>query len=206
MNQFKKQFLGLITDFTRATSSRCLRTTTWKKSQDRVPHTFLRCWQFFLGIISRRSGSPGPGNSSPKSCPYRLRSWVSVYTDDDEAYAIWKDRSKSRRRRICRLGDHDNFWPADAKEKGPDGPCRPVGCSLTSAAENGCGKPGCNPGIRAAAGSLRSGTWCSPSSTAKTAASWNLSSEEYRYRHGLGTRHRRAAGVASNCRPTCWCR
>jgi len=51
--------------------------------------------------------------------------WVSVYKDDDEAAKIWKDEIKIPANRIVRLGDKSNFWPSEAKEKGPNGPCGP---------------------------------------------------------------------------------
>ena len=51
--------------------------------------------------------------------------WVSVYKDDDEAYKIWKDLIKVPGNKIIKLGDKENFWPSQAKEKGPNGPCGP---------------------------------------------------------------------------------
>ena len=48
------------------------------------------------------------------------RVWVSVYKDDDEAYAIWRDEVGVPEERIMRLGEKDNFWSS-----GPTGPCGP---------------------------------------------------------------------------------
>ena len=45
---------------------------------------------------------------------------VSVFQDDDESAAIWRDRVGVNPRRIVRLGEADNFWSA-----GPTGPCGP---------------------------------------------------------------------------------
>jgi len=53
------------------------------------------------------------------------RLWVSVYRDDDEAYNIWNNDIKIPASKIVRLGDKENFWPAEAREKGPNGPCGP---------------------------------------------------------------------------------
>ncbi|OSX70803.1 hypothetical protein BU14_0666s0009 [Porphyra umbilicalis] len=50
--------------------------------------------------------------------PERLA--VSVYTDDDEAYALWRDVVGVPAARIQRLGEEDNFWAS-----GPTGPCGP---------------------------------------------------------------------------------
>ncbi|MDM7936103.1 MAG: alanine--tRNA ligase [Cyanobium sp. CZS 48M] len=45
---------------------------------------------------------------------------VSVFRDDDEAAAIWRDTVGVDPRRIVRLGEADNFWVS-----GPTGPCGP---------------------------------------------------------------------------------
>jgi alanyl-tRNA synthetase len=45
---------------------------------------------------------------------------VSVFRDDDEAAAIWRDVVGVNPRRIIRLGEADNFWAS-----GPTGPCGP---------------------------------------------------------------------------------
>jgi len=45
--------------------------------------------------------------------------WVSVYKDDDEAYAIWKDVVKIPAARIIKFGEKENFWPSEAPTKGP---------------------------------------------------------------------------------------
>jgi len=46
---------------------------------------------------------------------------VSVYQDDDEAFKIWKDKIKVSVEKISKLGDKENFWPSEAKEKAPTG-------------------------------------------------------------------------------------
>ncbi len=55
--------------------------------------------------------------------PNRL--WVTVYEDDDEAYAIWRDVVGVPEERIQRFGEDENFWPANAISEGPNGPCGP---------------------------------------------------------------------------------
>ncbi len=52
--------------------------------------------------------------------PNRL--YVTVYTDDDEAYAVWRDQVGVPEERISRWGEDDNFWPANAVSNGPNGP------------------------------------------------------------------------------------
>ncbi|CAM8930363.1 unnamed protein product [Rhodiola kirilowii] len=46
------------------------------------------------------------------------RVWISVYEDDDEAYAIWHDEVGVPTERIKRMGAEDNFWTS-----GVTGPC-----------------------------------------------------------------------------------
>ena len=53
------------------------------------------------------------------------RLWVSVYKDDEEAYAIWLNEIKMPTDRIVKLGDKSNFWPSNARLNGPNGPCGP---------------------------------------------------------------------------------
>ncbi len=38
------------------------------------------------------------------------RIWVSVYEQDDEAAALWRDVVGFPPERLVRLGDEDNFW------------------------------------------------------------------------------------------------
>src|SRR5208337_5561404 len=44
--------------------------------------------------------------------------YITIYKDDDEAEAIWKNKMKIPEDRIFRLGKATNFW-----EMGPVGPC-----------------------------------------------------------------------------------
>jgi len=45
---------------------------------------------------------------------------VSVFEEDDEAFAIWRDKIGVPEARIKRMGRDDNFW-----DSGPTGPCGP---------------------------------------------------------------------------------
>lgn len=132
MNQFKDHFLGKVKlDFTRATTcQKCLRTGDIDNvGRTAFHHTFFEmlgnfsfgdyfkndaihwAWQFltdkkWLGID-----------------PTRLS--VTVYKDDDEAYGIWKDKIGLPDKRITRMDEDENFWPASAPSQGPDGVCGP---------------------------------------------------------------------------------
>ena len=50
---------------------------------------------------------------------------MTVYLDDDEAADIWRDEVKVPAAKISRLGEDENFWPANAPSLGPDGVCGP---------------------------------------------------------------------------------
>jgi len=54
--------------------------------------------------------------------PQRL--YVTVYEEDDEAFAHWVQVGVPPER-IHRFGADENFWPQDAPSKGPNGPCGP---------------------------------------------------------------------------------
>ncbi|MBQ4257905.1 MAG: alanine--tRNA ligase [Clostridia bacterium] len=67
--------------------------------------------------------------------------WPSVYEEDDEAYAIWRDKIGVPEERIVRLGKEDNFWEHGT---GPCGPCSEI--YFDRGEKYGCGKPDCKPG------------------------------------------------------------
>ncbi|MDZ4861602.1 MAG: alanine--tRNA ligase [Candidatus Hydrogenedentes bacterium] len=69
--------------------------------------------------------------------------WVSVFEDDDEAYAIWEKEIGIPSRRIVRLGAKENFW-GPAGDTGACGPCSEM--HIDRGEHLGCGKPGCAPG------------------------------------------------------------
>lgn len=150
MNQFKKEFMGIDSGFKRAaTCQRCLRTDDLEKvGKTMGHHTFFEmlgnfsfgdyfkkdaiswAWEFLTGELKIK----------------KEKLWVSVYREDNEAYKIWKDLIKVPGEKIVRLGDKENFWPAEAKTNGPNGPCGP--CSeifFDHGKETGCGKPNCSP-------------------------------------------------------------
>ena len=50
--------------------------------------------------------------------------WVTVYEDDDEAFALWKEHSTLPDERIQRLGKDTNYWSTG--QPGPAGPCSEI--------------------------------------------------------------------------------
>ena len=67
--------------------------------------------------------------------------WPSVYEEDDEAYAIWRDKIGVPEAHIVRLGKADNFWEHGT---GPCGPCSEI--YFDRGIKHGCGSPDCKPG------------------------------------------------------------
>jgi alanyl-tRNA synthetase len=66
------------------------------------------CWE----LLTREWGLP----------PGRLK--ATVFTDDDDAFALWKSVAGLGEDRILRLGEKDNFWAMG--DTGPCGPCSEV--------------------------------------------------------------------------------
>lgn len=151
MVQFKRVFLGEEKrDYSRAaTSQKCLRAGGKHNDLENVGytarhHTFFEmlgnfsfgdyfkekaigyCWD----LLVNEYGLPAE------------KLYVSVYKDDDEAYAIWRDRIGVPTDRIVRLGEKDNFWSMG--ETGPCGPCSEVLIDRGEAL--GCGRADCMPG------------------------------------------------------------
>ena len=69
------------------------------------------------------------------------RLWATVYENDDDAYAIWRDIIGMPEDRIVRLGKDDNFWEIGT---GPCGPCSEI--YFDRGEQYGCDNPDCKPG------------------------------------------------------------
>ena len=66
--------------------------------------------------------------------------WITVFHDDDEAAAIWKDKIGVPADRIVRLGEADNFWSMG--ETGPCGPCSEI--HIDQGEDYGCKRKDCS--------------------------------------------------------------
>ena len=132
MNQFKDHFLGKCKlDFTRATTcQKCLRTGDID-NVGRTPrhHTFFEMLgNFSFGDYFKREAIHWAwefltAKSWLSIAPEKLS--ITVYHDDNEAFAIWADEVGVPAARITRMGEDDNFWPASSPSQGPDGVCGP---------------------------------------------------------------------------------
>ena len=65
--------------------------------------------------------------------------WITIYTDDDEAFDIWRNDIGIPEERIVRM--EDNFWEIGP---GPCGPCSEIYVDLGE--ERGCGSADCKVG------------------------------------------------------------
>lgn len=150
MTQFKEQFMGSIKGFRRAaTCQKCLRTGDLENvGKTAYHHTFFEMLgNFSFGDYFKKDAITWAWEflTSALKLPGR-RLWVSVYEEDEEAYDIWKRQIRIPGERIVRFGQKDNFWPSEAKDKGPNGPCGP--CSeifFDYGKSTGCGKDDCSP-------------------------------------------------------------
>src|SRR6478672_9384569 len=132
MNQFKDHFLGKVKlEFTRATTcQKCLRTGDIDNvGRTAYHHTFFEMLgNFSFGDYFKREAVRWAWELLTDKKWFGLdpaRLSVTVYLDDDEAAAIWQDEIGLPANRIERMGEDDNFWPASAPSKGPDGVCGP---------------------------------------------------------------------------------
>jgi alanyl-tRNA synthetase len=125
MLPFKPVFLGQQQrPAPRATSSqKCIRTNDIENvGRTARHHTFFEMLgNFSFGDYFKEQAiqwawelSTGVFGLSPKNLV------VSVFRDDDEAEAIWRDGVGVNPKRIIRMDEADNFWAS-----GPTGPCGP---------------------------------------------------------------------------------
>ena len=125
MLPFKPVFLGQAPrPAPRATSSqKCIRTNDIENvGRTARHHTFFEMLgNFSFGDYFKEQAiawawelSTGVFGLSPRHLV------VSVFREDDEAEAIWRDRVGVNPKRIIRMDEADNFWAS-----GPTGPCGP---------------------------------------------------------------------------------
>src|SRR5204863_6221614 len=133
MVQFKRVFLGEERrDYVRATSSqKCVRAGGKHNDLENVGrtarhHTFFEMLgNFSFGDYFKAQAIEYAWELLTKDFGLdKGRMIATVYTDDDDAFALWKKIAGLSDDRILRLGEKDNFWAMG--DTGPCGPCSEV--------------------------------------------------------------------------------
>ncbi|MBD1884213.1 alanine--tRNA ligase [Microcoleus vaginatus] len=125
MLQFKPIFLGQRTaESPRATTSqKCIRTNDIENvGRTARHHTFFEMLgNFSFGDYFKKQAIAWAWELSTEVFGLPASNLVvSVFREDDEAFAIWRDEIGIPGDRIQRMGEEDNFW-----QSGPTGPCGP---------------------------------------------------------------------------------
>ncbi|MEO1750541.1 alanine--tRNA ligase [Thiofaba sp. EF100] len=140
MNQFKDVFLGFDQrPYTRAASSqKCVRAGGKHNDLENVGYT-ARHHTFFEMLGNFSFGDYFKREAIAYAWEYltevlklpKDKLWVTVYAEDDEAYAIWTKEIGVPEERCIRIGDNkgaryasDNFWAMG--DTGPCGPCTEI--------------------------------------------------------------------------------
>jgi alanyl-tRNA synthetase len=142
MNQFKEIFLGArVSQYKRvANSQKCIRVSGKHNDLEEVGydtyhHTFFEMlgnWSF--GDYYKRESIAWGWELLTRVWELpKNRLWATVYKDDDEALAIWKEVTDIDPTHILKFGEKDNFW--EMGETGPCGPCSEIHFDRTP---NGC--------------------------------------------------------------------
>src|SRR5690349_379355 len=144
MVQFKRVFLGeqLPPGGRRATTcQKCVRAGGKHNDLEQVGHTarhhtfFEMLGNFSFGDYFKRDAIRFAWEFVTKELklrPEHLR--VSVFKEDDEARALWREIAGLPDSRIYGLGAHDNFW--QMADTGPCGPCSEIFVDLAFIAED----------------------------------------------------------------------
>ncbi|HEX7528952.1 MAG TPA: alanine--tRNA ligase, partial [Thermoanaerobaculia bacterium] len=133
MNQFKDCFLGREKRaYTRATTSqKCVRAGGKHNDLDNVGYTsrhhtfFEMLGNFSFGDYFKKEAIDFAWELVTSKKYYGLdaeRLWATVFTDDDEAAALWERYLPKTR--VARFGEKDNFWSMG--DTGPCGPCSEI--------------------------------------------------------------------------------
>ncbi|MBD2571280.1 alanine--tRNA ligase [Anabaena lutea] len=129
MLPFKPIFLGQRTpDFKRATTSqKCIRTNDIENvGRTKRHHTFFEMLgNFSFGDYFKPQAIAWGWELSTQVFGFSPQNLVvSVFEEDDEAFAIWRDNIGVTEKRIKRMGADDNFWVSGIT--GPCGPCSEI--------------------------------------------------------------------------------
>ncbi|MCJ7576529.1 MAG: alanine--tRNA ligase [Dehalococcoidia bacterium] len=145
MVQIKPYYLGLEVPPSRrlASCQKCFRTTDIDLVGDSKHLTFFEMLgNFSVGDYFKRETISWAWEFVTEHLRLpRERLWVTIYLDDDEAFAYWRQLGVPAER-ILRFDEDENFW-------GPVGDCGPCGpdseIHYDMGEEFGCGRSECKP-------------------------------------------------------------
>jgi alanyl-tRNA synthetase len=147
MVQFKNYFLGIETPPNRklASCQKSFRTTDIESVGDTKHLTFFEMLgNFSIGDYFKKEAISWAWEFTTERMKISAdRLWITVYSDDDEAFEIWNKKIGVPAEKIMRFGAKDNFW-GPAGSSGPCGPCSELHYDFGK--NIGCGRPECNPG------------------------------------------------------------
>ena len=146
MAPMKKYFTGEVTPPRKrvTTCQKCIRTGDIENVgiTDRHGTYFEMLGNFSFGDYFKHEATAWAWEFCTKVLELPVdRLWVTIYTDDDEAFDIWTKEVGVDPKRIVRLGREDNFWEHGS---GPCGPCSEI--YFDRGEKYGCGKPTCGVG------------------------------------------------------------
>ncbi|WP_068314487.1 alanine--tRNA ligase [Polycladidibacter hongkongensis] len=133
MVPFKNVFTGVEKrDYVRATSSqKCVRAGGKHNDLDNVGYTarhhtfFEMLGNFSFGDYFKEQAIELAWNLLTKEyCLPKDKLLVTVYSEDDEAFSIWKKLTGFADEKIIRIPTSDNFWSMG--DTGPCGPCSEI--------------------------------------------------------------------------------
>ena len=146
MNPFKDIFLGAreSQDKRVADTQKCIRVSGKHNDLEEVGidtyhHTFFEMlgnWSFGDYYKREAIGWAWELMTEVWGLP-KERLWATVYKDDAEAEAIWKEVTDINPAQVLRFDEKDNFW--EMGETGPCGPCSEIHIDLTA--------EGCTPAM-----------------------------------------------------------
>ncbi len=129
MNQFKAEFVGKgdLTNRRVSTIQKCFRQGDLENVGRTPRHlTFFEMMgHFSFGDYFKKEAIEWAWEFLLKEVGLpQDKLWVTIYEEDDEAEAAWTSVGIDPTR-ILRCDAKENFWPADAPAKGPNGVCGP---------------------------------------------------------------------------------
>jgi|LGVF01.1.fsa_nt_gb alanyl-tRNA synthetase len=155
MNQFKDVFLGREKrDYVRASSAqKCVRAGGKHNDLENVGrtarhHTFFEMLgNFSFGDYFKEDAIRYAWEFLTEEMKLPVgKLWITVFQDDDEAFAIWRDQIGLPEERVIRMDEKDNFWSMG--DTGPCGPCSEIhidqGENMTCGPDCGIGSCDCD--------------------------------------------------------------